>query len=317
MACSLLRPPNTTATRVRPGVKDMGAKRRRWTAGEERQAAGVGRHSSSRPSRRRSGGPRVPERTSSSMRLRRYAAVVAGAARLGHEPSTPWAASRSRTSLDQVLDLLGRPHTGLVRLELRDGLAGGQQRRAGTAQEHALGEDGQHEPLGGVEPSSSGPCGTAGSTPAVAVRRRPTTSTRTTWTSFGLAPCTCKDVRPSASGNGLVAAPQFLGAPEPDRPPAQRARTHQHPARYSSVPCRRLTPGSSGPTQMCTSGRLRPNQQHHSLGGADDQATFGFEHAQRARSHAGQPRPLLPGAGSCTQGTQAATPPGDRRTSEV
>ena len=40
MACSLLRPPNTTATRVRPGVTDMGAKRRRWTAGEGHQAAG-------------------------------------------------------------------------------------------------------------------------------------------------------------------------------------------------------------------------------------------------------------------------------------
>jgi hypothetical protein len=40
MACSLLRPPNTTATRVRPGLTDMGAKGRRWTAGEGHQAAG-------------------------------------------------------------------------------------------------------------------------------------------------------------------------------------------------------------------------------------------------------------------------------------
>ena len=30
---------------------------------------------------------------------------------------------------------------------------------------------------------------------------------------------------------------------------------------------------------MCTSGRLRPNHEHHPLGGADDQATLGFEHA--------------------------------------
>ena len=59
MACSLLRPPNTTATRVRPAVLDMGAERRASAVVQAEQA--------------QVRAPRVPESTRASMRLRRYA----------------------------------------------------------------------------------------------------------------------------------------------------------------------------------------------------------------------------------------------------
>ena len=104
----------------------------------------------------------------------------------------------------------------------------------------------------------------------------------------------------------LVPPPQHLRASDPHR----HARPGAHPPAPGAVlqrPVPTAHPGIVGPTQMCTSGRLRPNHSTIPSSGSR-QSAAGFEHDEGARSHARQPRPPSEEPLSCTQGMRAITP---------
>ena len=103
-------------------------------------------------------------------------AVVAGAARLGHEPVDALRRQPLAHPLDQVLDLLGRPHPGLDDARAPRRPPGGQQRGTGTG---AAARAGRGRSARAARRGRAGSSGPPRYRPAVlraaAVRRAPTT----------------------------------------------------------------------------------------------------------------------------------------------
>ena len=77
--------------------------------------------------------------------------------------------------------------------------------------------------------------------------------------------------------HGLVAAPQHVAVPEPDRLLAQRA----HPPAARAILQRAVETADArivGTDADVDLGPVAAEPHHHPLDGADDEATFGFEH---------------------------------------